>query len=63
MHRLSETVTVTWDPQNAHSDLVAALAANGTVSTSLHLDPWSVPLRPVPAGSPTLGLRKPSAAM
>jgi RHS repeat-associated protein len=42
---------------NGHGDLVATLAANGSVAASLRLDPWGVPLRAVPAGYPSFGFQ------
>jgi RHS repeat-associated protein len=42
---------------NGHGDLVAAAAADGTISASLRLDPWGVPLRAVPAGYPAFGFQ------
>ncbi len=42
---------------NGHGDLVATAAANGTVSASLRLDPWGVPLQAVPAGYPAFGFQ------
>ena len=42
---------------NGHGDLVAALAANGSVAASLRLDPWGVPLGAVPTGYPAFGFQ------
>ena len=39
---------------NGHGDLVATLAANGSVAASLRLDPWGVPCaRSPPATHPS----------
>jgi RHS repeat-associated protein len=42
---------------NGHGDLVATAAADGTISASLRLDPWGVPLGPLPAGYPAFGFQ------